>query len=186
MKGGKNMKDVKHQASNMDYKNKQGYNRGHLFPSSHAFDKSDKTSTFTLTNIVPQAESFNGGSWNNMENCVKCIMKKYCINNNNVTEGYVVTGALPSPDTKLNDKINIPSTLWSAFCCYSHNVNKWLASAHWGNNVPDVSRYLPTRNLEELQRELNIMVFPNTKCPPSTTITGFYQNVDGECHCPPS
>ncbi|XP_070786255.1 endonuclease domain-containing 1 protein-like [Enoplosus armatus] len=142
-----NMRDDRyiHQASDMDYKNVKGYNRGHLFPTSHAFDKNDKISTFTLTNIVPQAVSFNSGSWQKMEKCIKCVLQKYCINNNDVIEGFVVTGAKPSSDNKLNNKINIPSILWSAFCCYSHNMKKWLASAHWGNNIAEQSKskYLP-------------------------------------------
>uniref|UniRef100_A0A3B5LK17 DNA/RNA non-specific endonuclease/pyrophosphatase/phosphodiesterase domain-containing protein n=1 Tax=Xiphophorus couchianus TaxID=32473 RepID=A0A3B5LK17_9TELE len=35
----------------------------------------DKESTFTLTNVVPQAESFNKGSWNNMERCVNVFVR---------------------------------------------------------------------------------------------------------------
>uniref|UniRef100_A0A3Q0SYL1 Uncharacterized protein n=1 Tax=Amphilophus citrinellus TaxID=61819 RepID=A0A3Q0SYL1_AMPCI len=119
------------QAGNTDYNNKQGFDRGHLFPSSYKSDKSDKISTFTLTNIVPQKATFNQGSWKKMESCVKCILDNYCINNN-IIEGFVVTGAQPSNGNILNNKINIPSMLWSAFCCKSQN--KLLAGAYWGEN----------------------------------------------------
>ncbi|XP_074555311.1 endonuclease domain-containing 1 protein-like [Halichoeres trimaculatus] len=135
-----NMRDdiYRRQASNDDYKsNSTINNRGHLFPVIHAFEEDDKKSTFTLTNIVPQAVSFNNGRWQKMESCMQCVMQKYCINNNNAPEGYVVTGAKPSNNNKLKNRVNIPSFLWTAFCCYSSKINKWLASAHWGDNVAE-------------------------------------------------
>ncbi|KAF3698079.1 Endonuclease domain-containing 1 protein [Channa argus] len=181
----------KNQAINNDYRNTTIFDRGHVFPCSHAFDQSDKVSTFTLTNVVPQIKSFNQGSWSKMESCVKCVLQKYCINNNNDPEGFVVTGAKPGTET-LNKKVNIPSVLWSAFCCYSKNKNKWLASAHWGNNIAEdsKSKYLETKTLKELHQELNIEAFPNSpQCPLTETVSEFYPeiNLDNDCKnmCPP-
>ncbi|XP_051258128.1 uncharacterized protein LOC127364542 [Dicentrarchus labrax] len=111
-----------YQAGNIDYNNSRGFNRGHLFPNSYASTKNDKRSTFTLTNAVPQDILFNNGSWANMEQCIKCVLDEYCINNNNITEGFLVTGAQPSTNNFLNNTINIPSMLWSAFCCYSTHL----------------------------------------------------------------
>ncbi|XP_044040015.1 uncharacterized protein LOC122870170 [Siniperca chuatsi] len=189
-----NMRDDKyhHQATNDDYKNNSVYNRGHLFPASHAFDKSEKISTFTLTNIVPQAVTFNGGSWDKMEKCIKCVLEKYCINNNDVLEGFVVTGAQPSNNNKHNNKINIPSMLWSAFCCYSRDMKKWIASAHWGDNTAESkSKYLQTKSLEDLHHELKTAgsefnVFPGTQCPLRTTVAEFYPKLKKNCQCPPN
>uniref|UniRef100_A0A667YEG6 Uncharacterized protein n=1 Tax=Myripristis murdjan TaxID=586833 RepID=A0A667YEG6_9TELE len=156
---------VLHQAGNNDYKNQLDLDRGHIFPSSHAFTEEDKESTFTLTNIVPQAGSFNQNSWKDMESCVKCVLQKYCIDNNARHEGFVVAGAQPSTNNFLNNKINIPSMLWSAFCCYSSSLNRWIASAHWGDNVPDehTNKYLTTRTLEELHQTLTLNE-ESTKC----------------------
>ncbi|XP_026225474.1 uncharacterized protein LOC113168646 [Anabas testudineus] len=158
----KNMKNCNHaeyknQASDNDYKHNKDYNRGHLFPSSYGFDESDKISTFTLTNIVPQAISFNSGSWNKMEKYMRCVLENYCKNNINNPEGYIVTGAKASPDKKLNSRVNIPSMLWSAFCCYSHQNRKWIAGAFWGDNVPDESKnkHLTMRTLADLYNELS-------------------------------
>uniref|UniRef100_A0A671VEV4 Uncharacterized protein n=1 Tax=Sparus aurata TaxID=8175 RepID=A0A671VEV4_SPAAU len=142
------------QAGECDYRNNgQQLSRGHLLPSSYAHTQSDKKSTFTLTNAVPQGEQFNQGSWNRMEQCIKCVMDDYCINNNGQVEGFVVIGAQPG-NNKLNNRVNIPSMLWSAFCCYSRTEQRWLASAHWGQNIPDGDGYLPTKTLEELHNEL--------------------------------
>lgn len=180
------------QASDDDYRNNGRYDRGHLFPSSYGFTQRDKNSTFTLTNAVPQAPTFNNGSWNKMENCIKCVMSKYCINRNNRTDGSLVTGAEPGTQL-MNNKINIPSVMWSAFCCYSSSENKWLASAHWGDNVPDtpVGKYMETKTLYELQlrfsrKNTTFQVFPQSQCPLNTTVTEFYPGVNAKrnnCNC---
>uniref|UniRef100_A0A3Q4M2U6 Uncharacterized protein n=1 Tax=Neolamprologus brichardi TaxID=32507 RepID=A0A3Q4M2U6_NEOBR len=145
-----------YQAGNKDYKTNQGFDRGHLFPSSYGFTDLEKKSTFTLTNIVPQKARFNQVSWNRMEECIKCVLNEYCFNNNGNIEGFVVIGAQPSnngPNNSLNNRINIPSVLWSAFCCYSHSQNKWLASAHWGNNTDHGPEHLDTKTLGELHAD---------------------------------
>ncbi|XP_035530981.1 endonuclease domain-containing 1 protein-like [Morone saxatilis] len=187
---GERNKTYNNQAGDIDYRNNGRFDRGHLFPSSHAFNKTDKMSTFTLTNIVPQVSSFNQGSWNKMENCIRCIMDKYCINNNGAIEGFVVTGAQPSTKNILKNKINIPSMLWSAFCCYSVNMQEWIASAHWSKNIQPKNKYLQTKTLEELHQELRsadseFKVFPGTHCPLRTTVTEFYPKIN-DCHCSPS
>lgn len=180
-----------HQAVTTDYRSNGTFDRGHVFASSYASTHEDKQSTFTLTNIVPQAESFNKRSWNRMERCTKCVMEKYCVNNNGATEGFGVTGAQPSFNKTLNNRINIPSMLWSAFCCYNANAKVWVASAHWGYNVPDESKdkHLETKTLEELHNILRtpdsqFEVFPGTNCPLNTTVTRFYPELV-KCDCPP-
>uniref|UniRef100_UPI003AAC3732 uncharacterized protein n=1 Tax=Centroberyx gerrardi TaxID=166262 RepID=UPI003AAC3732 len=200
-KANKNMRRVdkkrvyNHQAGDIDYRN-SSFDRGHIFPSSHAFNTSDKHSTFTLTNIVPQVDTFNKKSWSRMESCVKCVLEIYCINQNNNPEGFVVTGATPSAGNFLKNRVNIPSMLWSAFCCYSTKTNKWLASAHWGDNVPDEGdhKYLKTKTLAQLNERMSTAgskfeVFPDTQCPLDSTVAEFYPEIIAEyplCHCPPT
>ncbi|XP_031706495.1 endonuclease domain-containing 1 protein-like isoform X1 [Anarrhichthys ocellatus] len=179
-----------HQAANTDYTN-QGYDRGHLFPCSYASTKEDKESTCTLTNAVPQEPTFNKGSWNRMEQCIKCFLDEYCTNSNGVIEAFLVTGAQPGT-TYINNKVNVPSMLWSAFCCFSEkDGGKWLASAYWGKNVKDGSKNesLQAKTLEELSKELTTSnskfeVFPGTHCPPDTTVTQLYPKLKMSCDCP--
>ncbi|XP_058479746.1 endonuclease domain-containing 1 protein-like [Solea solea] len=174
---------MRHQAGNSNYSGcgNLGYSRGHLLPCSYGNTEHEKNSTFTLTNIVPQREKFNQGSWRNMEECVKCLLDEYCIDNNGKTEGYLVIGAQPG-ETRLNDAVNIPSILWSAFCCYSHSRDKWLASAYWGENRDDDDRSLQMKTLAQLHDELRTPVeaFPQVQCPRNTTET--FQNLPS-LHC---
>ena len=148
------------QASFSDYTHQTDYDRGHIFPSAHAHHKSDKEATFTLTNIVPQSRTFNNGSWKSMEKCVRCVMHEYCLNQNNQHEAFVVTGAIPNANKTLKNKVNIPKTLWTAFCCYSKVLHKWFACAHWGANVKG---RLEAKTVADLNLSLGVDPFPD-KC----------------------
>ncbi|XP_048059640.1 endonuclease domain-containing 1 protein-like isoform X1 [Megalobrama amblycephala] len=139
------------QAISEDYNNIRDHvNRGHLFPCGHAADEVTANSTFTLTNIVPQKISFNAGSWNRMENEIKDIMNKYCYDNNEVL-AHVLTGAIPGK-SKLNERVNVPSYLWTAFCCYNRTGNSWVSQAYWAPNVGEDKNKVKTINKTSLQK----------------------------------
>ncbi|XP_048057882.1 endonuclease domain-containing 1 protein-like [Megalobrama amblycephala] len=109
--------------------------RGHLFPNGHAADKINAKSTYTLTNTVPQKKSFNSGSWRDMEQKVRKSMDSNCRdkkNPNNIL-AYVLTGALPG-NTLLNDRVDIPSHMWTVFCCFNTKTKAWESKAHWAEN----------------------------------------------------
>ena len=95
-----------------------------------------------------------------MERRVKCVMDKYCINNNGILEAFVLTGAEPSDTNWLESKVNIPETLWTAFCCYSKELGKWVAGAHWDENVKDGDE-LTHKTAEELNKDFDMDLFPS-------------------------
>ncbi|XP_007565882.1 endonuclease domain-containing 1 protein-like [Poecilia formosa] len=135
-KGDKSMKYIKNpdqnvkesQAVNDDYTN-SGFTRGHLAPSSHQATKDDRTATFTLTNIVPQAAISNNQEWNKFEQNLSARFKNVCKD-----KLYVVTGIIPyqSGEHKIKDRVFIPEYIWSAYCCNDNNVGK------------DQGKYFPT------------------------------------------
>uniref|UniRef100_A0A3B4ZKQ8 Endonuclease domain-containing 1 protein-like n=1 Tax=Stegastes partitus TaxID=144197 RepID=A0A3B4ZKQ8_9TELE len=155
----------KHQAVDTDFRSNGTFDRGHILPSSYACTENDKRSTFTLTNVVPQAGSFNKGSWSRMERCVQCVMDKYCTNSSGFTEGFVVTGAQPGSGKVLNNRVNVPSALWSAFCCYSADMQAWIASAHWGENVPDRAKNKHLQAKTSTRRTSAATARPATRLP---------------------
>ncbi|XP_055771235.1 endonuclease domain-containing 1 protein-like, partial [Salvelinus fontinalis] len=132
-----------HQAVNQDYdidgKNKK-VNKGHMFPKSFAHQPVNQDSTFTLTNSVPQVKSFNEGSWGTMECKVRKIILKQCLDNTGKPKAYVVTGAVPSKSNTLNNRVNIPDIMWTAFCCYNNKKKEWMAQAHWGVNQEELKK----------------------------------------------
>ncbi|XP_014860067.1 PREDICTED: endonuclease domain-containing 1 protein-like [Poecilia mexicana] len=135
-KGDKSMMYIKNpdqnvkesQAVNDDYTN-SGFTRGHLAPSSHQATKDDRTATFTLTNIVPQAAISNNQEWNKFEQNLSARFKNVCKD-----KLYVVTGIIPyqSGEHKIKDRVFIPEYIWSAYCCNDNNVGK------------DQGKYFPT------------------------------------------
>ncbi|XP_051949449.1 endonuclease domain-containing 1 protein-like [Xyrauchen texanus] len=146
------------QAADDDYKNNTlNVNRGHLFPCSHAKDLDTAKSTFTLTNAVPQKVRFNSGSWARMENFTKHLMDSHCRDNNNKVSAYVLTGAVPGDET-LNNRVNIPKMMWTAFCCYNSKNQSWFSKAHLAPNededVKDKNKTILTESLKNLQDEL--------------------------------
>nr|AAI28877.1 Zgc:158445 [Danio rerio] len=144
------------QAKNEDYKNTIKMSRGHLFPKSYAVDQKAAYATFTLTNVVPQQEKFNNGEWNKKENEFKSSMDTDCLNNNGVVEAFVVTGAIPSEKTLLNGKVNIPTHMYMAFCCYNKNTEKWVTKAYCATNEENSKAVLPGETLAALQAFLNV------------------------------
>ncbi|XP_064786999.1 endonuclease domain-containing 1 protein-like [Oncorhynchus masou masou] len=165
-----------HQAVDADYNARKSsivLDRGHLFPCSYVPDDDTMASTFTLTNAVPQERGFNRGRWKTMECRVRTALELNCKDNNNKIKAYVVTGAVPSSSSsrKLNNRVNIPDLMWTAFCCYNNNLNQWVAQAHWGENQKEVKgKTLKPETLEALEGKLNqiynvgVKVFDN-KCP---------------------
>lgn len=128
--------------------------RGHLFPTSHAVDQAAADSTFTLTNIVPQQEKFNNVEWSKKENEFKSSMDGNCLSNNGIAEAFVVTGAIPSEKTLLKNKVNIPTHMWMAFCCYNKNTDKWMTKVYCATNEEKSKAVLPGEILADLQKFL--------------------------------
>ncbi|XP_034146608.1 endonuclease domain-containing 1 protein-like [Esox lucius] len=180
-------------------------NRGHMFPNEFAIDQDTKNSTFTMTNCVPQAETSNAFSWCRMESKVKKIIEDNCKDPNK--KAYLVTGAVPGDDI-LNNRVNIPSYLWSAYCCYNSNQQQWMAKGYWSKNEQEVcgkKRLLP-KTLKDLYKDLEpfypsaevkVSLF-SQQCPVDFTLKvagedeedeDFYETEvsgeDEECPCPP-
>ncbi|KAM3832758.1 endonuclease domain-containing 1 protein-like [Vipera latastei] len=132
------------QAILQDYKNLTDCNRGHLNPNGHQPDYSAKSSTFTLTNIVPQFIKLNGGTWNHYEQTTMAQMTKGC------QETFAVVGAVPGDTSVSGGRVNRPSHLWSAACCVIDNnhLRSWAILARNDQNVVE------TFTLGQLENQL--------------------------------
>jgi DNA/RNA endonuclease G (NUC1) len=83
-----------------------GYDRGHMCPSAdRTATVADNSSTFLMTNMVPQAPNNNQGPWANMENYLRTL----------VTAGnelYIYSGGYGAQGTVDAGRVNIPTHTW--------------------------------------------------------------------------
>ncbi|XP_066406822.1 endonuclease domain-containing 1 protein-like [Molothrus aeneus] len=149
------------QAINQDYNNLQGLDRGHLSPSGHQSGNNSKWATFTLTNIVPQNSTLNKGQWKDYENQTMAQNTQGC------TTTYVITGAVPGNTYISNNRVNVPSHIWSAACCQTNASRRtWAVIA--GNNmnrVQNLTRAQLEANLTQLYGRGQVSLF-HSACPP--------------------
>ncbi|XP_012718182.2 endonuclease domain-containing 1 protein [Fundulus heteroclitus] len=115
------------QAVELDYINST-YSRGHLNPSLHHQTYQSRSSTFTLTNVVPQKKWSNDGPWENLEQTVNETLAAYCLG-----EAYIVTGIIPyqKDERWIKNRVAVPEYLWSAYCCpsFNHSIPERLKDA---------------------------------------------------------
>ncbi|XP_051780329.1 endonuclease domain-containing 1 protein-like isoform X3 [Erpetoichthys calabaricus] len=134
------------QAFDDDYNDaaKQGYDRGHLNPRQHHNQEEFCDSTFTFTNVVAMNKELNNKIWNKHEIEIKEIMESHC------EQMYVITGAVPDNDKKVNNRVYVPSHIWSAYCCVN---NKGLPIKSGGvlvrNNNNAQKQTMTVNKLEE-------------------------------------
>lgn len=73
--------------------------------------------TYTLTNVVPQDAKVNRRAWSLYEN----NFPKGC------NKAFVLVGAIPSADNWVirdnSPRVNIPESLWRAYCCVDSDGN---------------------------------------------------------------
>lgn len=138
-----------------------------LFSMNHTADRETAESTLTLTNSVPQKKGFRDGLWNLVEETIKQNMDSNCRDNNNNIVAYVLTGAIAGNE-KLNKRVNIPSHVWTAFCCYNRTTRSWITWSYRAENIRHNNvNNIALQHLEALQNFLNekfgenVMLFNN-------------------------
>ena len=109
-------------ASLKDYRG-SGYDRGHLAPAGDmAWSKKAMNESFFLSNMSPQAPSFNRGIWKKLE----LLVRKWADIDNDV---YVITGPIFSkhPKTIGQNKVVIPKAYYKIIVDNKVNQPKAIA-----------------------------------------------------------
>ncbi|NXD44013.1 ENDD1 protein, partial [Copsychus sechellarum] len=153
----------KSQAIDKDYRDATGLDRGHLCPSGHQSGNASRWATFTLTNIVPQYMTLNQGAWRVYEDRTMAEKARDC------DTTYVITGAVPGNTYISEDRVNVPSHIWSAACC----LKKEKPTSAWGaiaenernnNQVKNLNLGRLEKKLSELYGGKDVTLF-NSACP---------------------
>uniref|UniRef100_A0A3Q1IXE8 Uncharacterized protein n=1 Tax=Anabas testudineus TaxID=64144 RepID=A0A3Q1IXE8_ANATE len=98
-----------------DYTDAVEYRRGLLNPDVHQAEPDDKSSTYTLTNVVPLITDFLETSWNPYLDVIRRRLNNFCHGKAFLVTGVTVSGATIKRDNR--DRLAIPKHLWLAYCC---------------------------------------------------------------------
>ncbi|KAM4664997.1 endonuclease domain-containing 1 protein-like isoform 2-T2 [Discoglossus pictus] len=149
------------QAVNSDYTG-SSYHKGHLNPNADHPAGPGQKASYTLTNVAPMYGSLNSGVWRSNEKKVRDIA---------ATCGrmYAIVGVVPGNNwIAVNgvNRVNIPSHIWSAFCCLDNNNRPIRAEgAIAPNNANTITTGLSISSLQSQLRSLlgvsSITLFQN-------------------------
>lgn len=122
-----------------------GFDRGHNCPSGDRTSSVDaNSSTFLMTNMIPQAPVMNQGIWANMEDSLRRLV-------NQGNEIYIIMGSYGSggtgnngPATTVNGgNVTVPSTVWKVALVIPNGNND---SSRVDNNTRLIAVNIPNSN----------------------------------------
>uniref|UniRef100_H3A286 Uncharacterized protein n=1 Tax=Latimeria chalumnae TaxID=7897 RepID=H3A286_LATCH len=140
------------QAVKTDYETgKPKFDKGHLNPVCHQNGIDNRAATFTLTNAAPMPHGFNQRWFNQYEDVIRKCITQQC----KQKMAYIVTGTVPG-NQYMNNRVLIPSYVWSAVCCTLNN-GSYVSVAVYERNVPQPSPLPPIqfRQVAELNKILS-------------------------------
>jgi endonuclease G len=137
-----------------DYKH-SGWSRGHMAPAGDMPTAQAMAQSFSLANMVPQAQKHNGGAW---ANSVEGATRKYAARASG--DVYVITGPVFAPSISQSasigpGKVHVPTYLFKLV--YDQDKNK--AWAHWHLN-DDATRGSKPITYAELVKRTGINFLP--------------------------
>lgn len=132
-----------------DYTDAVDYRRGPLNPDLHQSDPDDKSSTYTLTNVVPLNEDFLEASWSPYQDLIRRRLNNFCHG-----PAFVVTGVTDSGMSIQRDNLDrlaIPRHVWLAYCCPRFDRNSPYEVRFM---FPSYGGYAPNEGTEHSVAEL--------------------------------
>ena len=147
------------------------FSRGHQIPSADRLDWRVNIETFFGTNMTPQDEKLNGGSWDALENKVRKWAR-----NKDTDSLYVVTGCSVAGSNQFvldyEDKhIPVPVGYYKALLRLAKDKS-WSAVAFWFDNKPltgtDVKN--AAMSVDELEKKVGIDFFVNLDAETQKTV----------------
>ncbi|XP_047433802.1 endonuclease domain-containing 1 protein [Mugil cephalus] len=98
-----------------DYTDAVIYKRGPLNPDVHQADPDDKSSTYTLTNVVPLVTDFLDASWYPYLDVIRRRLNNFCHGKSFMVAGVTVSRTTIQRDNR--NRLTVPKHLWLAYCC---------------------------------------------------------------------
>ncbi|MBO9702134.1 MAG: DNA/RNA non-specific endonuclease [Sporocytophaga sp.] len=113
-----------YRVANTDYSG-SGFDRGHNCPSGdRTYSVSDNSTTFLMTNMIPQAPNNNQQTWANLENYCRTLVNQgnelYIIMGSYGTGG---TGSNGTFNTIAGGKVTVPNRIWKVILVLPQGTN---------------------------------------------------------------
>lgn len=129
-----------------DYKG-SGYDRGHLSPAADfAFDKTAMSETFYMSNMSPQAGSFNRGIWKDLESAVRDWAKKF--GRVYVISGPVLEKSFSEYETIGENKVSIPQYYYKVILAPLYEDEADAATPEDAKNICALAFIFPNKKCE--------------------------------------
>jgi endonuclease G len=94
-----------------------GYDRGHMTPSADRTKTvADNSSTFLMTNMIPQLPANNQGPWANLETYCRTLVSSG-------NELYIVSGPYGTQGTIASGHVTVPSQTWNVIIVLPSGTN---------------------------------------------------------------
>lgn len=135
-----------------DYRH-SGYSRGHMAPAGDMPNPTAMAQSFSLANMVPQAQRHNGGAWAKVEQDTRKYVQR---SKGNV---YVITGPVygPMPKSIGANRVQVPGHVFKLV--YDETTQR--AWAHWHANQ-DATQTPQPISYRELVKRTGIEFLPST------------------------
>jgi endonuclease G len=105
-----------YQVQGTDYSG-SGYDRGHMTPSAdRTRTVADNSSTFLMTNMIPQLPANNQGPWASLESYCRTLV-------NSGNELYIVSGGYGIQATIAGGHVTVPSQTWKVIIVLASGTN---------------------------------------------------------------
>lgn len=129
-----------------DYKG-SGYDRGHLSPAADfAFDKTAMSETFYMSNMSPQAGSFNRGMWKDLESTVRDWAKKF--GRVYVVSGPVLEKSADEYETIGANRVSIPQYYYKVMLAPLYEDENDAATPDDAKNICAIAFIFPNKKCE--------------------------------------
>lgn len=161
-----------------DYTDAVDYRRAPLNPDLHQSDPDDKSSTYTLTNVVPLVADFLEGSWSPYLDLIRRRLNNFCHGAAFVVTG--VTGSRAPAQRDGRDRLAIPGHIWLAYCCPQYDRNSPYEVRFM---FPSYAGYAPNERTEHGVAEVPLKVlesFLKNQIDADGDVTVFYKGCVSE------
>lgn len=147
-------RSVKNPASPQDY-NASGFDRGHMTPDDdQSWNNQAKIDSYLMTNVSPQAPSFNRGVWKLLETSLRAWSLQY-----NKTYVIYVGAVYNMQDGRIGSGVVVPHAFWKmAVDTSTGEVTAWWFPhvAPYPNLGTDLTRY--RISLANLQQQAGVRI----------------------------